>query len=276
MNVRYRVESSQAERDELTAMLGGGSTLPASPSGETSAGGSMGPLRRGDRPNRPGQPLPPSAGRSAASWKVLERALSEEPRLGRGAQADRQGGGPSGGDRMRQAAGGKRWTLTLSGRHHGQAHRSRQPVGRDRASPAGRERPQAVAQGHVVHPHVDGEYVARMEDVLDLDAEAPDPALALLLRRAPCSADRRGAPAGPAQPGRARALRSTSIAATAPPISSSPSIHIGVGATSRSPTAAPPWTMPIRMRELVDVHYPGATWIRVVQDNRRSTSLGAV
>ncbi|KAJ8133771.1 hypothetical protein OY671_013015, partial [Metschnikowia pulcherrima] len=36
----------------------------------------------------------------------------------------------------------------------------------------------------------------------------------------------------------------TSIAATAPPISSSPSIHIGAGATSRSPTAAPPWTTP--------------------------------
>ncbi len=33
MNVRYRVELSQAERDELTAMLGGASTPPASLSG---------------------------------------------------------------------------------------------------------------------------------------------------------------------------------------------------------------------------------------------------
>jgi hypothetical protein len=29
-------------------------------------------------------------------------------------------------------------------------------------------------------PHVDGEYVARMEDVLDLYAEAPDPARPLV------------------------------------------------------------------------------------------------
>ena len=53
-------------------------------------------------------------------------------------------------------------------------------------------------------PHVDAEYVARMEDVLDLYAETPDPAR-------PCfdesptqligEADRRGAPA---DPGRAR------------------------------------------------------------------------
>ncbi|XSC48584.1 hypothetical protein ACF1BQ_027945 [Bradyrhizobium sp. RDT10] len=31
MNVRYRVELSQAERDELTAMLGGGKHIQPSP-----------------------------------------------------------------------------------------------------------------------------------------------------------------------------------------------------------------------------------------------------
>jgi hypothetical protein len=33
----------------------------------------------------------------------------------------------------------------------------------------------ALAQGHVVHSAGRGEFVARMEDVLDLYAEAPDP-----------------------------------------------------------------------------------------------------
>lgn len=33
MNVRYRVELNQAERNELTAMLGGGKHAPASLSG---------------------------------------------------------------------------------------------------------------------------------------------------------------------------------------------------------------------------------------------------
>jgi hypothetical protein len=34
-------------------------------------------------------------------------------------------------------------------------------------------------------PHVDGEYVARMEDVLDLYAEAPDPAWCASTRARP-------------------------------------------------------------------------------------------
>src|SRR6266568_4032073 len=45
-------------------------------------------------------------------------------------------------------------------------------------------------------PKVDGEYVARMEDVLDLYAEAPDPGPAGgLLRREPGPTHRRGPPA---------------------------------------------------------------------------------
>jgi len=65
-------------------------------------------------------------------------------------------------------------------------------------------------------PHVDGEYVARMEDVLDLYAETPDPARPLVcFDKTPVQLDRRGAPAGPGPTGTARALRLTSIAATA-------------------------------------------------------------
>jgi hypothetical protein len=41
-------------------------------------------------------------------------------------------------------------------------------------------------------PHVDGEYVARMEDVLDLYAEAPDPARPLVCFDETPAAHRRG------------------------------------------------------------------------------------
>ena len=48
-------------------------------------------------------------------------------------------------------AGRARWTLELLAGRDGQADRAREPVARDRAPAPGRERPQAVAQGHVVH-----------------------------------------------------------------------------------------------------------------------------
>ena len=57
-------------------------------------------------------------------------------------------------------------------------------------------------------PQVDGEYVARMEDVLDLYAEAArSQASGGLLRREPGPADRRGAPAYPGRAGPTRTLR---------------------------------------------------------------------
>jgi transposase len=57
-------------------------------------------------------------------------------------------------------------------------------------------------------PRVDGEYVAGMEDVLDLYAEAPDSDRpGGLLRREPGPAHRRGATADPGRAGSARALR---------------------------------------------------------------------
>jgi transposase len=50
-------------------------------------------------------------------------------------------------------------------------------------------------------PQIDGTYVARMEDVLDLYAEAPRSAAAGgVLRREPDPADRRGAPTDPGRP----------------------------------------------------------------------------
>ena len=71
MNVRHRVELSQIERDELTAMLGGGMhdarklkraqiLLRPIPVAAT---------RRSSEPS--GSAFPASAGRSAASWKAI-------------------------------------------------------------------------------------------------------------------------------------------------------------------------------------------------------------
>ncbi|MGY3509570.1 hypothetical protein ACVIQY_002545 [Bradyrhizobium sp. USDA 3051] len=82
-------------------------------------------------------------------------------------------------------------------------------------------------------PHVDGEYVARMEDVLDLYAEAPDPARPLVcFDETPSSSLARCV--SRFQPSRDSASATiTSTATTARSISSSPSTHIVAGAASR-------------------------------------------
>ena len=227
---------------------------------------------------------PPSAGPSAVSWKAIwsgER-LERGAASGRRAQADRQGGGPAGGDRMAPSrpwkAGRKRWTLTLPGRHDGQAHRSRQPVGRDRA-PAGwpEERSQAMAQGHVVHSpcrwRIRRPHGGRARS---LRRDAGSRLAAGLRRRDPRPANRRGAPLPvPAQPDSASATI-TSIACNGTVnlfVTFDP--HRGwrnVKVTDRR--AAVDYAQ--CMRELVDVHYPDAACIRVVQDNLSIHKPGAL
>ena len=57
-------------------------------------------------------------------------------------------------------------------------------------------------------PKVDAEYVARMEDVLDLYAEQPDPKRPVVcFDESPSAAHRRSAPADPGGPGTARTFR---------------------------------------------------------------------
>ena len=126
MNVRYRVELSQAEREQLTGLLSGGKQparrlkraqiLLAADAGASdeeiavsvSVGGST--VYRTKRRFVEGN---------------LEAALSEEPRPGRGAQAHRQGGGPPGGDRLFHAARGSgALDPGAAGRRDGQADRA--------------------------------------------------------------------------------------------------------------------------------------------------------
>ena len=145
MNVRYRVELSQAERGELTAMLSKGK-------------------RAARKLKRAQILLAADAGRSdeeiARAMAVggstvyrtkrrfvegnLERALSEDPRPG--AQALRQGRSLAGGNGLRKPSQGSRpLDAGTAGRRHGQAHRAREPFGRDGAPAVGRKRSQALA-----------------------------------------------------------------------------------------------------------------------------------
>src|SRR5450755_273336 len=79
---------------------------------------------------------------------------------------------------IRPREGARPLDAGTAGRRYGQAHRARELVGGNGAAEAGRKRAQAMAQGYVCMwciPKIDGEYVVRMEYVLDLYAEAPDP-----------------------------------------------------------------------------------------------------
>jgi transposase len=177
MNVRYRVELSQAERDELATMLSGGKhaarrlkraqVLLAADAGSSddeiaravAVGGST--VYRTKRRFVEGN---------------LQRALSEEPRPG----AERKLTGKEEALLVATACasppqGRARWTLELLAgamvKLTEHQSLSRETVRR------------RLAENHLKPwrrdmwciPQVDGEYVARMEDVLDLYAEAPDP-----------------------------------------------------------------------------------------------------
>ena len=124
-------------------------------------------------------------------------------------------------------------------------------------------------------PKVDAEYVARMEDVLDLYAEQPDP-------KRPSSASTKAPPSSSAK----RASRSrphpdgssastTCIAATASSISSSsltPTLLARVKVTGHR-TAD---DFALCMRELVDVDFPEAERIHVVLDDLSTHTAAAL
>ena len=177
MNVRYRVELSQTERGELTALLSGGKhaarklrraqILLAADAGagdddiarNVGVGGS-------------------TVYRTKQRFVLgnLAAALSEEPRPG----ASRKLSGKEEALLVATAcskppAGRARWTLELLA---GELVRLTEHEGVSRETVRRR-----LAENDLKPwrkdmwciPQVDGEYVARMEDVLDLYAEAPDP-----------------------------------------------------------------------------------------------------
>jgi transposase len=278
MNVRYRVELSQAERDELTAMLGGGKhaarklkraqILLAADAGSCDA-----EIVRTVRVSLS------TVGRTKRRLVEgnLERALSEEPRPG----AERKLTGKEEALLVATAcakppAGRKRWTLTLLA--------DAMVKLTDHDSLSGETVRRRLADNDLKPwrrdmwciPHVDGEYVARMEDVLDLHAEAPDPERPLVcFDETPVQLFGEVRQPIPAQPGQRerydyeyRRNGTVNLFVTFDP-------HRGwrnVKVTDRR--AAVDYAH--CMRELVDVHYPDATCIRVVQDNLSIHTAGAL
>ncbi|HZZ23196.1 MAG TPA: IS630 family transposase [Roseiarcus sp.] len=277
MNVRYRVTLTQCERDELGALLSGGKRparrlkraqiLLAADAGvgdediaaSVGVGGST--VYRTKRRFVEGN---------------LDLALSEEPRPG----AERKLTGKEEALLVATAcssppAGRARWTLDLLAdalvRLTAHESLSRETVRRRLAE--NKLKPWRKDMWCI--PQVDADYVARMEDVLDLYAEAPDP-----MRPVVCFDE------SPVQ----------LIGETRLPVPAKPGqIERYDYEYRRNGTANlfvfldvnRPWRkvkvtqrraaedFAICMRDLADVHYPGAERIRVVLDNLSTHSVGA-
>jgi len=177
MNVRYRVTLTQYERNELRALLSGGK----SPARKLKRGQILLAADAGVSD----EDIALSVGVGGSSvYRTkrrfvegnLERALSEEPRPG----AERKLTGKEEALLVATAcsnppAGRARWTLELLAGEMVKltAHES---VSRETVR-------RRLAENHLKPwrkdmwciPQIDAEYVARMEDVLDLYGEAPDP-----------------------------------------------------------------------------------------------------
>jgi len=278
MNVRYRVELSQAERDQLKALLSGG--------------------RQAARKLKRAQILlaaDAGAGDAAIAKAVgvggstvyrtkrrfvlgnLEAALSEEPRPG----AERKLTGKEEALLVATAcakppAGRARWTLELLAgemvRLTGHERLSRETVRRRLAE--NDLKPWRKDMWCI--PKVDGAYVAAMEDVLDLYAEVPDPERPVVcFDESPTQLIGEVRPPIPAAPGRCerydceyRRKGTANLFVFLDAHRSWRKVKVTDQRTARDFAQC--------MRELVDLDYPKAKLIRVVLDNLSTHSAGAL
>jgi transposase len=278
MNVRYRVELSQAERDELKALFSGGKhaarklkraqILLAADAGASdeeiarSVGVSGSTVYRTKRRFVVGN---------------LEAALSEEPRPG----AERKLTGKEEALLVATAcakppAGRARWTLELlAGQmvkltEHCELSREtvRRRLAENDLKPWRRDM--------WCIPEVDGTYVARMEDVLDLYAEAPDPKRPVVcFDESPTQLigeTRQPIPAAPGQLERYdceyRRNGTANLFVFLDAHRPWRTVKVTDRRTARDFAEC--------MRDLVDLHYPKAGRIRVVLDNLSTHSAGAL
>ena len=278
MNVRYRVELSQAERAELTGLLSGGKhaarklkraqILLAADAGagdediaiSVAVGGST--VYRTKRRFVEGN---------------LQAALIEEPRPG----AERKLSGKEEALLVATACsnppeGRARWTLDLLAgamvtltEHE---NLSRETVRR------------RLAENHLKPwrkdmwciPQIDGSYVARMEDVLDLYAEAPDPRRPVVcFDESPTQLIGEARQPIPAAPGQLERYDCE--------YRRNGTVNLFVFLDAHRPWRKVKVTdhrtardFAHCMRELVDVHYPQADLLRVVLDNLSTHSAGAL
>jgi transposase len=278
MNVRYRVELSHAERTELRAVLSGGKqaarklkraqillAADASASDEAIAasvgvGGST--VYRTKRRFVLGN---------------LEAALSEEPRPG----ADRKLSGKEEALLVATACsnppeGRARWTLELLAdelvrlTEHGSL--SRETVRR------------RLAENHLKPwrkdmwciPQVDGEYVARMENVLDLYAEPPDPKRPVVcFDESPVQLIGETRQPIPAMPGQLERYDCEYKRNGTANLFILLDVHRSWRRVKVTDSRAAV-DFAACVRELCDVHFPKAERIRVVLDNLSTHSAGAL
>jgi len=278
MNVRYRVELSQAERGELTSLLSGGKHSArklkrAQILLTADAGGGDAEIARNVGVG--GSTVYRTKRRFVLG--NLEAALSEEPRPGAGRKLSGQEEALLVATACsKPPAGRARWTLELLAgelvrltKHDGL---SRETVRRRLAD--NDLKPWRKDMWCI--PRVDGEYVARMEDVLELYAEPADPKRPVVcFDESPIQLIgevRQPIPAGPGQRERYdyEYRRNGTVNLFVVLDVHRPWRKVKV--TERR--AAQDYAQ--CLRELVDVHYPDAACIRVVQDNLSTHSGGAL
>ncbi len=275
MNVRYRVELSQAEREELMAMLSGGKHAARK-------------LKRaqillaadiGSRDEEIARTVRVSASTVYRTKRRfvegnLDRALSEEPRPG----AERKLTGKEEALLVATAcakppAGRRRWTLALLADVMVKLT--------DHDSLSGETVRRRLADNDLKPwrrdmwciPHVDG---ARMEDVLDLYAEAPDPERPLVcFDETPVQLIGEARQPIPPKPGKRerydyeyRRNGTVNLFVVFDPHRAWRKVKVTERRTAVDYAHC--------MRELVDVHYPKAACIRVVQDNLSIHAPGAL
>jgi len=278
MNVRYRVELSQAERGELTSLLSGGKHSArklkrAQILLAADAGGGDAEIARNVGVG--GSTVYRTKRRFVLG--NLEAALSEEPRPGAGRKLSGQEEALLVATACsKPPAGRARWTLELLAgelvrltKHDGL---SRETVRRRLAD--NDLKPWRKDMWCI--PRVDGEYVARMEDVLELYAEPADPKRPVVcFDESPIQLIGEVRQPIPARPGQRERYdyeyrRNGTVNLFVVLDVHRPWRKVKV--TERR--AAQDYAQ--CLRELVDVHYPDAACIRVVQDNLSTHSGGAL
>src|ERR1700704_6828133 len=278
MNIRYGVELSEAERSELATLRSGGKhaarklkraqILLAADAGASDEGIARTVGVGGSTVYRT---------KRRFVLGNLEAALSEEPRLG----AARKLNGKEEALLVATAcskppAGRARWTLELLAgemvKLTEHAELSRETVRRRLAE----NDLKPWRRDMWCIPEVDGNYVARMEDVLDLYAEAPNPKRPVVcFDESPTQLIgevRQPIPPEPGQIERYDCEYKRNGTANLFIFLDAHHPWRRVKVTERR-TAE---DFAACMRELVDVHYPNAEYIRVVQDNLSTHCPGAL
>jgi transposase len=278
MNVRYRVDLSQAERDELTAMLSKGKHAASKlKRAQILLAADTG---RGDE--EIGRTVAVSGSTVYRTKRRfvegnLERALSEEPRPG----AERKLTGKEEALLVATACAGPpqgraRWTLALlAGEmvkltdHDSLSYETvRRRLAENELKPWRKDM--------WCIPKIDGEYVARMEDVLDLYAQAPDPQRPVVcFDESPVQLIGEVRQPIPPAPGQLERYDCE--------YRRNGTVNLFVFLDVHNPWRKVKLTRRRTaqdyahcMRDLVDFHYPLADIIRVVQDNLSTPTAGSL